>query len=186
VPEPSSPTVNEVGDVVLSDAPTIEALADPDRFRLFGHVQRHGPVDESALVAALGVADDAVGALLQVLAEAGLVTRSPAGWSAPGRGLYVDAAGGEAEEAARRLYEVMILDTTEMTPRWVHEDAGRLPNDWFLSSGMFNARVTVTREELDDLQVRLEELLTPYLSRDDAPADAKRVRVLAYFMAEPD
>ena len=51
---------------------------------------------------------------------------------------------------------------------------------------MCNTRVTVTRDELNLLQTRLEELLAPYLSRDDAPVGAKQVRVLAYFMTQPE
>ena len=182
----NSLALNDVGDVVLSDALTIEALAHPDRFRLFNHVQRNGPVPEAELAEALGIPGDGLGASLRVLADAGLLTLSASGWTAPGNGLYVDAVAPDTESAVRRLYEVMILDTTDLPPRWVSDVAGRLDDDWFLSSGMFNARVTVTRDELDDLQVKLEELLAPYLSRDDAPPGVKKVRVLSYFMAEAD
>lgn len=185
VSELNSIAVNDIGDVVLSDVDTIEALADPGRFRLFSHVQRNGPVHQAALREALGASDDVLGANLRQLADVGLVTPSPLGWTAPGRGLYVDAVAPGAEQALRRLYEVMILDTTDLPVLWVRDQAGRLGDDWFRASGMFNARVRVTRYELDDLQVKLEELLAPYLSRREAPAGVKEVRVLAYFMTDP-
>jgi hypothetical protein len=44
--------------------------------------------------------------------------------------------------------------------------------------------VTSTPGELRDIQDRLEQLLEPFLNRDatDVPADARRVRILSYFM----
>src|SRR5262245_6300760 len=87
VSELNSLAINDVGDVVLSDAHAIEALADPDRFRLFGHVQRNGPVSDVALGEALGVSGDVLRTNLRMLADVGLVTLSTSGWAAPGRGL---------------------------------------------------------------------------------------------------
>ena len=48
----------------------------------------------------------------------------------------------------------------------------------------FNAGVMPTTAELDQAQVELERFLEPSLdgSADDVPADAHRVRVLAYFL----
>jgi len=177
--------VNDMGDLVLSDVATITALADRDRFRLFGHVQRNGPVRKATLVDELGVAENELETSLGTLAEAGLVVESPSGWTAPGRGLYVDAVPG-AEQAVRRLYEVMISSTTDLPERWVRDDAPRLDDRWFAASGMFNARVQVTTDELDAIQVQLDALLSPYLTREELPADVRHVRVLAYFMTEPD
>jgi hypothetical protein len=177
--------VNDMGDLVLSDLATITALADRDRFRLFGQVQRNGPVREETLVDELQVAENELAANLATLAAAGLVAQSPSGWTAPGRGLYVDAVPG-AEQAVRRLYEVMISSTTDLPERWVRDEAPRLDDRWFAASGMLNARVKVTTIELDALQVELDALLSPYLSREEPPADVRDVRVLAYFMTEPD
>ncbi len=42
-------------------------------------------------------------------------------------------------------------------------------------------RVTLTADELGELQERLDELLAPYLTRDVVPEAAEGVRILAYF-----
>jgi predicted transcriptional regulator len=174
-----------MGDLVLSDVATITALADRERFRLFGHVQRNGPVREETLVDELKVGESELETSLSTLAAAGLVAQSPSGWTAPGRGLYIDAVAG-AEQAVRRLYGVMISSTTDLPERWVRDEAPRLDDRWFAASGMFNARVQVTSDELDAIQVQLDALLSPYLTREELPADVKQVRVLAYFMTQPD
>jgi hypothetical protein len=51
---------------------------------------------------------------------------------------------------------------------------------------LFNARPALTPDELRAVQQNLEELLTPYLTRaaEDVPADARRVRILAYFLPD--
>lgn len=182
----AGPAVNEAGDVVLAEPATIEALADLDRFRLFSHLQRTGPVQVDALAVALDTPTDSLLVDLAVLGEVGLAVPTSAGWTAPGRGLYIDTVPRGAEAAVRRLYGVMISDTTDLPNRWVAEQAGRLDGEWFRASGMFNAKLSLTKDELDELQVRLEDLLAQYLSRQVAPDDAKAVRVLAYFMAELD
>jgi hypothetical protein len=176
--------VNDMGDLVVSDVATITALADRDRFRLFGQVQRRGPVREETLVDELNVGENELATNLGTLAAAGLVAQSPSG-CAPGRGLYIDAVPG-AEQAVRRLYEVMISSTTDLPERWVRDEAPRLDDRWFAASGMFNARVQVTSDELAAIQVGLDALLSPYLTREELPADVKQVRVLAYFMTQPD
>ena len=58
---------------------------------------------------------------------------------------------------------------------------------WAGAAGIFNAGVVLAAAELDDVQVALERLLEPYVNRaaDDVPADARRVRVLAYFLPGP-
>jgi hypothetical protein len=57
-----------------------------------------------------------------------------------------------------------------------------LTPEWARAAGLFNARLTMTADELREVQERLEELLEPYLTRD-APPGAE-VRVLAYFLPE--
>jgi hypothetical protein len=57
---------------------------------------------------------------------------------------------------------------------------------WARAAGLFNAGVRLTADELRRVQEDLEALLAPYLTRsaDDAPADARRVRLLAYFLPD--
>jgi hypothetical protein len=46
--------------------------------------------------------------------------------------------------------------------------------------------VVLTPDELRGVQVRLEEVLAPFLTRKpgSAPADARAVRILGYFLPE--
>jgi hypothetical protein len=58
---------------------------------------------------------------------------------------------------------------------------------WARAAGLFNARVELEPDELRRLQEDLERLLEPFTNRPvvDRPADARPVRITAYFMPEP-
>ena len=81
----------------------------------------------------------------------------------------------------------MYLRYADLPERWVADEEPGLEVDWARAAGMFNARVTVTPDELRGIQEELELLLGPYLARDavDTPEHARRVRILSYFMPEP-
>jgi hypothetical protein len=116
----------------------------------------------------------------------GFVERDGDRWSAVGRGIYfeipIDPAG---QAAARQLTKVMLLREADRPQRWVATDEPRLTVDWARAAGMFNARVRLTADELRAVQEDLERVLAPYTSRADAPVDTAPVRVLAYFLPEP-
>jgi hypothetical protein len=80
----------------------------------------------------------------------------------------------------------MMLNFVDLPRRWVADDEPRLNLDWARASGLFNARLTVTPDELRNLQEGLERLVEPLITReaDDVPDDAGRVRILAYFLPE--
>jgi hypothetical protein len=80
----------------------------------------------------------------------------------------------------------MLLRYVDLPRRWVAEDEPRLALDWARAAGLFNARVTLTPDELRGLQEGLERLLEPLLTREpaDRPAEASQVRILGYFMPE--
>ena len=66
------------------------------------------------------------------------------------------------------------------------DDEPQLPLEWARAVGLFNARLLVTPDELQQIQEALEALLEGYLTRESgaAPAGAAHVRLLAYFMPE--
>ena len=179
-------TVNEVGDVVLVDARQLRALADTDALAAFTWLQKHGPAPAAKVAAELGVSDAVVTARLAGLEAAGLAASEDGTWGAPGRGIFLQLPEDDpdAAAAARALSNVMLLAVEHQPREWVTSIEPALEDSWAGAAGLFNAGVTLTASELDDVQVALERVLEPYLNRpaDKVPEDARRVRVLAYFL----
>ena len=185
---PPRAQVNEVGDVVLDDARQLRALADEVALAAFTWLQKNGPSAAGQVAAELGSGEEDVLARLDVLRSAGLAERDQDLWRCPGRGLFLQLPEGdpEAVAAARALSSVMLLAVEHLPREWVTSVEPRLDDAWAGSAGLFNAGVTLTAAELDEVQVELERVLEPYLNRpaSQAPPDARRVRVLAYFLPE--
>jgi DNA-binding transcriptional ArsR family regulator len=178
------PELNAVGDLVLTDPRAMRALADPLRLALHDRLRRHGPATTAELAAHQAATEPAVEEHLRELEASGLVTSGDR-WEAVGKGFVFEIPDEPVgQEAARKLTRVMLLQYVDLPRRWVAEDEPRLALDWARAAGLFNARVTVTPEELRGLQERLEQLLEPFLTRDAAPADASEVRILGYFLPE--
>jgi hypothetical protein len=175
------PSVNEVGDLVLTEPQAMLALAEPFRMQLFDRLRREGPLT----VAELGADDSAVRVALKTLATAGLVHGDGELWHAAGKGFVFEIPDDPAGRAAgRALARTMFLSTFDLPCDWLADAEPQLPIEWARASGALNARVALTADELRDLQRRLDELLAPYLTRD-VPPGAAPVRILGYFMPEP-
>ena len=187
---PPAARVNDVGDVVLEDVRQLRALADRDRLAAFDWLQKHGPQPAEAVAAALGVGADEARAALDILASAGLVQLRDDAWAAAGRGLFLAPPPDDAEaRAATRTLGVVMLGAAADTPRrWLADVEPTLDDHWAGAAGMFNAGVVLTSEEVEHVQAELEVLLEPYLNRPvgDRPADARRIRLLAYFLPDAD
>jgi DNA-binding transcriptional ArsR family regulator len=190
----SEVVLNEVGDVVVTDPETMLVLADRDRLALLDQLRRRGPSTVAELSAQSGVGESVITDQLRLFAGAGLVTleanddlEGPR-WHAVGKGLYfeVPAEPFEAQQAARKLNNVMFLSYDDLPRQWVAEDEPRLELEWCRAAGLINARLLLTPEELRDIQAGLERLLEPYTTRgpEQAPADGRRVRILSYFLPE--
>jgi DNA-binding transcriptional ArsR family regulator len=188
------PRVNSVGDLVLTDPAALRALADPFRLALLDRLRREGPATAAELTAHVQATPSAIEEHLQELAAFGLVRRRDLGsdtersrWSAVGKGFVFEIPDDpEGQAAARSLGNAMLLHYVDLPRRWVADEEPRLEVEWVRAAGLFNARVTVTPDELRSIQEGLERLLEPFLTResDDAPAEAGRVRILSYFMPE--
>ncbi len=187
--DPPRVTLNEVGDVVLDDARQLRALADGVALAAFTWLQRNGPATLAQVAAEVDSVEEHVAARLEVLRDAGLAERDKELWRSPGRGVFLQLPENdrEAAAAARTLSSVMLLAVEHLPREWVASIEPRLDDAWAGAAGLFNAGVTLTAAELDAVQVELERVLEPYLNRaaEDVPADARRVRVLAYFLPDP-
>jgi DNA-binding transcriptional ArsR family regulator len=177
----SAHEVNPVGDLVLTDPEAMRALADPVRLALLDRLRREGP----ATAAALSSHEDH----LRELERFGFVSRDEDGrWEAVAKGLVFEIPEDpEGQAAARQLANVMLLQYADEPRRWVTDVEPQLELDWVRAAGLLNTRVALTPDELRGLQQDLERLLEPFLTREpsDLPPEARRVRVLGYFLPDP-
>ncbi|HJP88810.1 MAG TPA: helix-turn-helix domain-containing protein [Candidatus Limnocylindrales bacterium] len=185
--------LNSVGDVVLRDARTMRALAEPGRLTVHDALRRGGPMTLAALATAVGMSVAEVRAHVESLAAVGLVELA----AEPGRGTDTCAAVGigvffeipddpEGQSAARALAAQMLLQNADLPRRWATDVEPKLPIEWARAAGMIGAKPIVTPAELAELQAAIERLLEPYLTRvsDAVPAAARPVRVLGFFMPD--
>jgi hypothetical protein len=171
---------NAVGDLVLDEPEAMRVLADPARLALHDRLRREGPATADELGAAAQ-------AQLEELRRVGLVTCETGRWAAVGRGIVFEIPDDpEGQAAARELANVMLLNYADLPRRWVEETEPRLGLAWARASGLFNARVMMTPDELRELQEGLERLLEPLINRPPGlvPEDAASVRILGYFLPE--
>jgi hypothetical protein len=180
--------LNAVGDVVLTDPEAMFALAQPGRLGLLDRLRRSGPSSAAELASGSGEPASEIDAQLRELERFGLAESDGSTWRVVGKGVFFELPDDpEGQAAARALANAMFLRYAELPERWVAEDEPQLEPEWVRAAGLFNARPTVTPDELQAIQEALEALLAPYLTREpaDAPASARRVRVLGYFLPEP-
>ena len=186
--------LNAVGDIVLTSPQALEALADPLRLAVFEFVRRNGPVSSETIAERLGRDHATALSHLHELAANDLidVQHDEVGaelWSTPARGIYFEIPESfEGQAAARRLSSLMLAEASELPARWTREIEPQLIVEWARAAGVFSARIELTSDELRDLQEQLERLLEPFTNRsaDDVPAGAGPVRVLTFFLPEPN
>jgi pimeloyl-ACP methyl ester carboxylesterase/DNA-binding transcriptional ArsR family regulator len=186
VPEP--PLVNAVGDLVLTDPGAMRALANPLRLGLLDHLRREGPASAAQLSSDLDASRSTVQESLHELEHFGLVTHADeTGWGAVAKGFVFEIPDDlEGQAAARELSNAMLLRYVDLPRQWIADHEPQLDLAWIQATGLTNARVVVTPDELRGLQEGLEGLLEPFIAREssEAPAGAGPARVLSYFMPE--
>ena len=179
---------NPHGDLVLTDRAVIRLVAEPTGYAVLTRLQRHGRATVGELAHDLHLEPAAVADTLEGLAGHALVRPVGDGWEALGTGLLVELPDdAEGQEAARLLTTRMFLEAAARPEAWWADDEPRLPADWRQVAGLINAGLWLTRDEVQGLNDRIEELTAPYAKRTeaDAPGDARRVRVQCYLMPEP-
>jgi|SRR5262249_22282539 len=186
--------LNAVGDLVLTDAHELRALADPLRLTLFDLIRRQGPITCAALARSTDQDPGSVADHLRELESLGLIEgeRPQDGevrWTTGVRGIYFEIPEDlEGQRAARELSNVMLAQSAALPVAWVRDEEPRLELEWARAAGLFNARVELTADELRGIQDGLERLLEPFTTRsaEDLPAAAGAVRIIAYFMPEAE
>jgi DNA-binding transcriptional ArsR family regulator len=191
---------NPMGDFALTDPRAMRALAHPVRLAILTHLQRHGPATATQLSVDVGATPSVTSWHLRHLAGFGLVRDADddlAGerdgrqrwWQATARGFRFETPDDEeGQEAARMLAAQMHAAYDDLPRIWLRDVEPHLPPKWRAESGMSNTRLTVTVDELAEIQRQVEELLAPFVIRPaaDVPAGSRGVRYLRYMMPEAD
>lgn len=191
---------NPFGDFEVTDPQAMRALAHPVRLRILAHLQRRGQSTATRLAPEVGATPSVTSWHLRHLAKFGLVADADAGsdgrqrwWRATARGIRFDAPADDTDAQgldAYRLLSMQLLSTgLDEIRAWATDTAPHLEPRWLRVSGTSNTTVPMTREEAEEIQLAIEKLLVPYVTRRDSgdvPALARPVKLLRYWLPEAE
>jgi DNA-binding transcriptional ArsR family regulator len=184
---------NPLGDMPITDPQAMRALAHPVRLSVLSYLQRNGPATATILSPHVGATPSVTSWHLRHLATFGLVgdadpdevpgDRRQRWWKALSRGFRFEPSDDPASQLlAAQMYEV----AREQADRWVTSTWPRLEPEWMRVAGLSNTGVRLTAEELETLAGQIDELLAPFVHRDEAPAGARQVRILRHYLPEAE
>lgn len=184
---------NPYGDVEL-DAHGMRALAHPVRLAILVQLQREGPQTATGLSQHVGASPSVTSWHLRHLAKFGLVRDADVlgngrerWWQSASRGfrsVVNDEVGRRAAQALRDTLEELEGD---QVGSWQRDVEPHLELEWVALSGLADTTILATREELEQVEGAMEELLAPFVLRKDAaaedvPDDARLVRILRHVL----
>lgn len=184
-------------DVVISRTDAIKAMTHPLRIRLLELFDPGVELTATQCAERTGESVASCSFHLRQLERYGHVERAePHGkerpWRAVSRGFSVrpDLADPESWPAARAFGSMFVAEQFAALQRWF-ADAGRDDPAWLYATTQTHQEFWVTRDELDDLSRRLEELTEPFRGRaEDAgrrPPGARRAHLFGAVWSEiPD
>jgi DNA-binding transcriptional ArsR family regulator len=168
---------NPYGDIELY-ARGMRALAHPVRLAILTRLRQEGPQTATGLSQHVGATPSVTSWHLRHLAKHGLVRDSEAlgngrerWWEAASRGFRVVVDDEAGRRAAQYLRDVIDVSEGDQVGDWRREVEPYLELEWLALSGLANTTVLVTREELEQVEARIEELLSPFVLRKDVPAE---------------
>jgi DNA-binding transcriptional ArsR family regulator len=168
---------NRYGDIEL-DARGMRALAHPVRLAILTRLQQEGPHTATGLSTHVGASPSVTSWHLRHLAKHGLVLDAGGlgngrerWWRAASRGFRVVVNDEVGRRAAQALREVLDESEGDQVGTWRREVEPHLELEWLTLSGLANTTILATRDELEQVEAAMEELLAPYVLRKDAPAD---------------
>jgi len=180
---------NPLGDFEITDPQAMRALAHPVRLAALSYLQRYGPATATQLSTEVGASPSVTSWHLRHLAAFGLVADEPdpgadkrkRWWRAVSRGFRFEMPDSPEGQAAGRLLRAeMMTEAIEQTGRWLAEVEPDLDEEWSRLAGSSNTRVRLTPEELRAIEDSIEDLLAPYVRREESqsPAGARNVRLV--------
>jgi DNA-binding transcriptional ArsR family regulator len=177
---------------IVLDAHAVKVLAHPLRSRLLSQLRTGGPATATDLAAALSTNTGATSYHLRKLESVGLVTDTGEGegkrrlWrAATDFHSWTNSAFRDDEDAATALdwlQRSYVRQLAEKAERWL-DAAPSWPAEWVDVLGLNDTFVTVTPQQMKELNERLAALLAEY--RDLASADPRGLRVSVHVFARP-
>lgn len=177
-------------EVVHLDAAMVRALAHPLRARLLALLRVDGPSNATQLARRIGTNSGATSYHLRQLAEVGLViedsergTGRERWWRSAHRGhSWVDTEHQDDPETraaadwlvryGHRQYNRRMEDWLDARAEW--------PIEWRDAADQSDYLLTVTAEQLDELNHRVRDLMEDYRTIGDGDDEAERVMVVYY------
>ena len=171
---------------ITLDAQAIKVLAHPLRSRLLSRLRTAGPATATDLAAALTTNTGATSYHLRKLESVGLVTDTGEGegkrrlWRASTDfHSWTNSAFRDDEDAATALDWLQrdyVRQLAEKAERWL-DAAPNWPAEWVDVFGLNDTFVTVTPEQMRDLNTRLDALLAEYRTVGEGDPRARRASV---------
>ena len=177
---------------IVLDARAVKVLAHPLRSRLLSRLRTSGPATATDLAGALSTNTGATSYHLRKLESVGLVTDTGEGegkrrlWRASTDfHSWTNSAFRDDEDASTALDWLQrdyVRQLAEKAERWL-DAAPSWPAEWVDVLGLNDTFVTVTSEQMRELNARLAALLAEY--RGAAGDDPRGLRVSVHIFARP-
>jgi hypothetical protein len=163
-------------DVVISHADAIKAMTHPLRLRLLALFDSDSELTATQCAERTGESVASCSFHLRQLEKYGRVERAEAHgkerpWRVVSRGFAVrpDIADPESWPAAQAFSSMFVAEQFGRLQRWIADANGDDP-DWVYATTQTQQEYWATRDELDDLSRRLEELTAPFRGRIEDPS----------------
>jgi DNA-binding transcriptional ArsR family regulator len=174
---------------MVLDARAVKVLAHPLRSRVLSRLRTAGPATATELAAALSTNTGATSYHLRKLESVGLVADTGAGegkrrlWrAATDFHSWTNSAFRDDEDAATALNWLQrdyIRQFAERAEHWL-DAATDWPAEWVDVLGMNDTFVTVTPEQMRELQQRMDGLLAEFRAVGGGDVRARRISVYTY------
>ena len=182
---------NPYGDVEL-DAAGMRALAHPVRLRILLEL-RSEPATATLLSSKVGASPSVTSWHLRHLAGHGLIAEAPElghgrerWWRAVGNGFRYAVTDEVSRMAANTLQAALSDVQGDVVAVWRQETEPRLEPAWRAVAGAADTTVTVTVEELAEINAAVEQILAPYVARRTSASNTRPVRILHHVMPAAD
>lgn len=178
--------------VQITDVRALSALAHPVRLALLNHLMAVGPQTASQCAPVVGATASNCSYHLRHLARFGLVEPAESlaaedgrerRWQSTATGFRFDEAlvnsGDHASlAAAQALTATQLAQHSQLAHDFLRR-ADSVEPEWLDATSFAGYSLLVNADELRNLMIELDRLIRPYigLTRADAPADARPVRV---------